>query len=202
MKIAHILLPLLFFFLVPLYPVYAKNTVDSTDSATTRMTKKDQFKEKIQERKDLFKTKIAKFKDQKKALALERVNSHFTNLNTRLTDVMLRHLETLTSILNRAETRLSRVKESTQTTSARDSINKARAAIAAAESGVQSQAQMDYTIQVSSESGIKVDAKSERDKLHTDLKSARDLVRIAKDAVISAIRAINNAISKGGANGN
>lgn len=201
MKVALILFPLLFFFLVPLYPVYAKNTTDSTDSAAARMTKKEQLKEKIQERKDLFETRITKFKDKKKASTVERVNNHFANLNSKLTDVILGHLERLTAILDKAEARLTRLASNNDTTNARDSINKARAAIAAAESGVQNQAQMDYTIQISSESGAKADAKVQRDKLHADLKGARDLVRSAKDAVIVAIRAINNAISKG-VNGN
>ena len=72
--------------------------------------------------------------------------------------------------------------------SASAAIASARDAIASASAAVSDQALKDYTIVVTSESNIRIDAKTQRDKLHTDLLALRKIVIDAKQAVANAIR--------------
>ncbi|MDP3758247.1 MAG: hypothetical protein Q8Q86_00865, partial [Candidatus Daviesbacteria bacterium] len=71
---------------------------------------------------------------------------------------------------------------------ARTAIASARVTIASTSAAVSAQSLKDYTVTVSSEARVKLDAKLQRDKLHTDLLALRKIVIDAKQAVGNAIR--------------
>lgn len=201
-KISAILI-LFSLILASVYPVWAK---DATNPATTRRvdTKKmvDERKQNALERRDALKDAIAtraaelkaklqKFKDKVKASMVERINETFKRVNQNQTDQMRRHLDKMSAILTKLQTRVNETSSAGQdTSSANAAINDAKLTIASASSAVDSQASMDYTIKVSSESAAKSDTKLVRDKLHSDLQSARRLVIAAKQAVAQAIKTV------------
>lgn len=186
----------------PLYPVYAE---DSTSSgSTTRSPKPIRPKlekkiEKVEDRLERIASKTAqlkerlgKFKDQKKAKVVERINEELNKINTRQTDNMAKHLAKMTEILGKVEDRSA--SNSANTTDVQTAIVDAKGKIASASAAVEVQADKDYSISVSSESGVRADAKKTRDMLHTDLKATRGLVQEARASVAAAISSFAQAL--------
>lgn len=175
--------------LISAYPALAK---DATASATTR---KEKVREKVEIRKEkmstreaALKTKLDKFRDKKKAEVADRVNSNLNQINEKQTMQMLKHLDKMSALLTKLETR----------TGNSTAAATAKTAIASAAAAVKAQSEKDYTIQVTTESKIRKDAQKVRDELHTDLKNVRKLVIDAKQAVANAIRTVR---SEGKSNG-
>lgn len=183
-------------------PVWAK---ESTSGATNRRDKiqgrVETRRENIQDRIDNVRAKIAsreamlrarlqKFKDQRKAEVAQRVNTNLNRINQNQTQQMLKHLEKMTTILNRLEDRVNK--------GTKEAIASASASIAQATSAVQTQALNDYTITVISEATVRANAKASRDRLHTDLLAVRKLVIDAKQAVANAIRVAKSGKMKEG----
>lgn len=149
----------------------------------------DLLKEKQASKTAAFKVKLETFKDKLKASAAARINTNLNMINQKQTSQMQKHLNTMTSILDRLEKRVNLGSpEIKNPASASAAIASARASIASASAAVTAQSQNDYTIQVTSESKVKTDAKLQRDKLHTDLLAVRKLVIDAKQSVGNAIR--------------
>lgn len=135
--------------------------------------------EKIASKTATLKTKLEAFKNKNKAAAAERINTNLNTINQNQTTQMQRHLDAMTVILNKLETRVS---------SPSAAIATARANIASASAAVAAQSEKDYTITVTSEAKIKTDAKKQRDALHADLLALRKIVIDAKQSVGNAIR--------------
>lgn len=147
------------------------------------------MKEQIASREAALKAKLQAFKDKKKAQIADRVNTALNRINENQTTQMKRHLGTMTTILDKLEVRVNQAAPDIKDpAAAKAAIASARAAISTASAAVTAQSEKDYTITVTSESKIGVDAKTQRDKLHTDLQAARKLVIDAKQAVANAIR--------------
>ncbi len=184
------ILTILSLLLIAAYPALAK------DASTAATTRKEKIEEKIEARKEkitqkieiikekaatreaALKAKLEKFRDKKKAEIASRVSTNLNKINQNQTDSMLKHLDKMSSLLIKLESRAG-----TNT-----SITEANASIASASAAVKAQAAKDYTISVTSESTVKRDAQKARDTLHTDLKTVRKLVISAKQAVANAIR--------------
>lgn len=192
-----ILLSLLLF---AAYPVLAQD-------ATTGATRKEKTRERIEVRKEnvadrvtatkervatkeaALRVRLEVFKDRKKAEVVERVNKNLNNINKKMTGQMLKHLQRMTSILNKLEARVNSAKPDVKdVASARKAIADAKASMASASAAVQAQAENDYTITVSSETRAKTDVQKVREQLHNDLGALRQLVVEAKQAVAKAIR--------------
>ena len=187
------------------YPVLAQ---DATAPATTRKEKiqtrvettRDARKENAADRVTATKERVATkeaalkarleaFKDKKKAEVVEKVNKNLNNINQKMTGQMLKHLERMTSILTKLEARVNSAKPDVKNVAAaKAAIADAKASIASASAAVSSQAEIDYTITISSETKVKGDVQKVREQLHTDLKAVRKLVIDAKQAVANAIR--------------
>lgn len=201
--------------LATVYPAFAQNTPTSTatkpdfrQSATTGAAARNQIvqerigilkenvsdkiealREKIASKEAALKTKLQAFKDRKKADLAERVNINLNKINQNQTTAMKKHLDKISAILDRLEARVGSGKPDIKDpTAARTAITAARAAIASASAGVSAQSLNNYTIQVTSEGRIGLDAKIQRDKLHTDILAVRQLVIDAKQSVANAIR--------------
>lgn len=157
--------------------------------------KMDAVKEKIASREAAFKNKLSKFRDKDKAALVERINTTLSQINQKRTADMTNYVNRMSEILSKVEARAG----SNSDASASAAIANAKASITSAKQAVESQAQNDYTIEVSSESTVRADAKKARDKLHEDLQATRKTVVDAKQAVAEAIRSV--AKSLGGFNG-
>ncbi len=177
---------------------------DSTSSGATRkglspqkiearidniQTRIDTMRAKIASHEATLKLKLEAFRDKRKAEIAQRVNTNLNQINLKRTKEMQNHLDKMSLILDKLEARVNSgspdIKDSA---SAKAAIAASRAKIASASAAVSVQAANDYTINVTSESKIRLDAQAQREKLHTDLKNVRELVIDAKQSVANAIR--------------
>ncbi len=190
---------------VVIYPALAE---DGTTSAVRPAVRKNQLvQERIEARRENIQDKIAalrekiaskeaalrlrlqEFRDKKKAETAERVNTNLNRINQNRTTQMQKHLEKMSEILDKLENRVNQAKPDIKDpATAKAAIAAAKLSISTASASVSAQALKDYTIVVTTESRIGVDAKIQRDKLHTDLVALRRLVIDAKQAVANAIR--------------
>jgi hypothetical protein len=189
--------------------VYASRVFaeDATTSATTKkefiqqridtrkenaQNRMDALKERIATREAALKARLQTFRNKTKAVIAERVNTTLGNINENQTDQMLRHLTRMSQILDKLEKRVnSGAPDIKDPSAAKEAIAQARTAIATAEAAVKVQAEKDYTIEATSESAIRKDARRSRDNLHSDLQAVRKLVIDARQAVVNAIRLAN-----------
>lgn len=197
--------------LIAAYPALAQ---DATSSTTNRDVRKEKVQQRVETRKENVETRIAAirekiaskeaalklrleaFKDKRKAQIAERVNTSLNKINQNQTSQMLKHLDKMSAILGKLEARVNQAKPDIKDPQvARTAIAEAKAAIASASAAVSTQAENDYTIEVSTESKIRQDAQAQREKLHTDLKSVRQLVIDAKQKVANAIRVAKGSSS-------
>lgn len=151
--------------------------------------KVDTTKEKFASRAAALKTKLQAFKDQQKAIIVERLNTNLNTINQNQIKQMQKHLNTITSILDKLAARVNRGTEDIKDPeAAMTAITLARTSIATASAAVTAQTQKDYTIVVTSEARVKIDAKRQRDQLHADMLALRKIVIDAKQQVANAIR--------------
>lgn len=170
------------------YPAFAKDTATSSSVR----------KQLLPSRETALKVKLEAFRDKKKASAAARINTNLNLINQKQTTQMQKHLDTMSSILDRLEARVNQGSQDIKDlAAAKDAIVSARQVIATSAAGVTTQSQKDYTIQVSSESRIKTDAKNQRDKLHSDLLAIRKTVVNAKQAVANAIKVAKEGTAGG-----
>lgn len=147
------------------------------------------MRERIASKAASLKLRLQEFKDQKKAEIAGRINDLLNRINEKQTTQMQKHLDTMTTILGKLQDRVNKgTPDIKDPSGAKTAIASASAAIASASASVVTQAQRDYTIVVTSEGKIGIDAKTQRDKLYTDLLSIRKIVNGAKQEVANAIR--------------
>lgn len=162
----------------------------------TEASKAAMFRQKLEQRKEVIasheaqiRAKIQAFKDKQKAEIASRVNTNLNKINQNQTDQMIKHLDLMSQLLDKLATKVSSnssdIKDPTLTNQA---ITDARDAVAKAKTAVEAQAQKDYTINVTTETKIRVDAQAKRDQLHTDITTVRKLVIDAKQSVSNAVR--------------
>lgn len=161
----------------------AKNPVELNKNQIASM------REKLASKEAILRAKLQTFKDQKKATAAARISTNLNKINQSQTTQMQKYLDTMSGILDKLEARVNQLTPDIKNpAAAKIAITSARATIASASAAVATQAQKDYTIQATTESRIRIDAQSMRDKLHTDILSMRKAVVDAKQAVANAIR--------------
>lgn len=180
--------------LVLSYPVLAQ---DATTPASVRKDKVQQkatdrvtaIKERVATKEAALKARLGAFKDKKKAEVVDRLNKNLNNINKKMTEQMLKHLDRITAILTKLESRVNSAKPDVKdVTAAKEAIADAKSVIDSATEAVKVQAEKDYTITVSSETKAKGDVQKVREQLHADLKAVRQMVVDAKQAVANAIR--------------
>src|SRR3989344_862832 len=189
--------------LVLSYPALA---IDSTQAGVTKsnslrqnleqkkLTDQQRLSEKraeIASKAAILKERLQNFKDKIKAATVQRISDTLNKINQNQTTQMQKHLDKMSGMVTRLESRINEAPGAGQSTaSASAALNDAKQAIASASAAVTTQAGMDYTISVSSESAVRADSKQSRDKLHNDLKSVRQLVINAKQAVAKTIMTV------------
>ena len=174
---------------MPAFAAQLSTVKTATAPAAVKRPLPQQKQENLASRAAALKTKLQSFKDQRKAVITERINTNLNAINQNQTKQMQAHLNTMTNILDKLA---ARVNQSTgdikNPVAARAAIASARISIATASAAVLAQAEKDYTIVVTSEARIKIDAKRQRDQLHADLLTLRKNVIDAKQEVANAIR--------------
>lgn len=161
---------------------------EASKAATFRQKLEDK-RVKIASHEAEIKAKIQKFKDKQKAEIATRVNTNLNKINQNQTGQMLRNLDLMSQLLDKLAQRVaSNSPDIKDPAAANQAIADARTAIDTARTAVEAQAQKDYTIAVTTETKIKLDAQAKRDQLHTDIKTVRQLVIDAKQTVSNAVR--------------
>ncbi|EKE02768.1 MAG: hypothetical protein ACD_20C00336G0003 [uncultured bacterium] len=138
-----------------------------------------------------FKAKIQGFENKEKARIAEKINNQFNQINQRRTQQMLNNLEMMARLLNRltgadqSATSSANLPKITplEAESIEQAINEATAAVNA-------QALKDYTVSVSSESGILTDVRATRLQLLADLKAAHEKVVSVRQLLASVIKSL------------
>ncbi len=172
--------------ITPATTLIQKRVVSDKENVENRITA---LREEQASKTAAFRTKLQAFKDKIKASVAERINTNLNMINQKQTTNMQKHLSTMSLILDKLEVRVNQGSPDIKNPAgARTAIVSARQAIATASGAATAQAQKDYTIQITSEGKIKINAKDQRDKLHTDLLALRKMVIDAKQAVANAIR--------------
>lgn len=157
--------------------------------------KREAMKEKMAQKKDALKAKLDAFKDKKKAESASRISENLNKINRNRTDHFSKFLEKARAILTKLDDRVVKAKaDGKNTTAAQAAIDKAKAALATAESAVTAQAGKDYTLAVTDETKVRSEAKGTRDGLHNDLQAVKRLVVDAKQAISEAIRVASTTL--------
>ena len=117
-------------------------------------------------------------RDEKKQQILEHVNQQLNLINDRATKAMLNHLERLQALLNKIKVRVPTI----DIVSAQAKIDETKAAVTA-------QADKEYVIEFTNESGLRVGASAAKTTLRADIKAVREKVRLARQAVVDVLKA-------------
>jgi hypothetical protein len=145
-------------------------------------------KDFVSSRSAALRTKLAAFKDKQKATLVQKVSDTLNQINSMRTDMMLKHVGVLTDIYTKLLNKEKTANLSGPNAAAvQAALNNAQSSIAIAKSTVEAQKAKDYTIVVSSESGVRADAKKSRDQLQTDLKATHQTIVDARKALADAI---------------
>ncbi|OGD60724.1 hypothetical protein A3I57_01535 [Candidatus Beckwithbacteria bacterium RIFCSPLOWO2_02_FULL_47_23] len=117
-------------------------------------------------------------RDEKKQQILEHVNQQLNLINDRATKAMLNHLERLQALLNKIKVRVPTI----DIVSAQAKIDETKAAVTA-------QADKEYVIEFTNESGLRVGASAAKTTLRADIKAVREKVRLARQTVVDLLKA-------------
>lgn len=147
------------------------------------------MKEKLASREAMLKAKLQTFRDQRKATAAARISTNLNKINQNQTTIMQRYLDIMSGILDKLEIRINNATPDIKDpVAAKAAVASARNTIATASAAVAAQTQKDYTIQISSEGRVRIDAQTMRNNLHTDILALRKIVIDAKQAVANVIK--------------
>lgn len=198
-----IFISLLALYFIPLYPVFAEENRPQENKPVTALEKikmrqqetvlKNTSQEaRIKLRNDQIasksaqlKAKIAAFRDQKKAVAAERISENLNKINQKRVEQMSKRISGMSEILNKVE-QISATASNSASSSA--AIADAKSAIETAQAKVTAQGEKDYTLTIRTENTVKTDATNIKQTLLADLKITEDSVRAAKEALVKAIR--------------
>lgn len=146
-------------------------------------------RDKIASKEAALKERLTVFKDQRKAQATERINKNLNLVNDKRVATMRKHLQKMSELLGKLNSRVNTAKTSGKDVSeAQAAMASASASLASASAALDVQTEKDYSLNVSTESAVRQEAKASRDNLHTDLQNVRKLIVEAKQALMNAFR--------------
>lgn len=151
------------------------------------MQAKDEMKDKVEAARTAFKEKLQTIKDGNKQQILENLYTKINERNQTRTTNMSERLDRLASILTKISENATTLKSQGKDTANLNSlITAATTAVESAKTAVSNQAAKDYTIDITTDSALKTNAKSAIKEYTTDIKSAFDQVLAAHKAVLKA----------------
>ena len=166
----------------------AQTTVDNASKLKQQMKllqeqKKDamtqvrnEAKAMIQAKRDEFKTRMQTIKDQRKKLLVERIDTKLVLVNKNQTT-------RFTEVLGRLQGFLDKINKSAANQTVLSDIAAAQSAIDTAKSAVETQASKTYTMTITDDSTLKLNAGTTVSQLRLDLMAVYKLVIDAKQAV-------------------
>jgi len=165
-----------------------------------RQEARDAYKENLEaareargEAKEKLKAEVKKITDQNKAAAMLRVADQTGLVNEKVTAQMTAAVDKLEEILARIETRADEATAAGKDTVAADTVaGAAREAIAAARTAIEEQAAKIYEISFESEGTLRTDVGEVRRQMASDLKSTRQEVVAAREAVRNVLLALKS----------
>lgn len=152
---------------------------DASGSATLR----EQYKEKLTEIRNVRKQKIVEKLDERLTSLLAKWIGHWADALTRLE-----------KILAKVQEKTDRVGEKYDVSEVNTAIAAAEEAIDLAKAELDSVKSKDYVFEISDEANLGYDIRSKISEFKEDMKSVRDAVSRAKDAVHTAISTLNSVI--------
>ena len=164
---------------------FKKETEQKREELKTKVEqKREELKTKVETKREDLKKRLEKVKDERKKQAVERIDKQIDELNDRLLKHYLSVLDKLGGVLVKISERADKAEErGVDVAAVRTAIDKANSAISAARAAVETQSGKTYTIQVSTEEGLKNDVGRARQTLHNDLAAVRLVVKAAHEAV-------------------
>lgn len=167
------------------------------EEAATVRTRTENRLELMQQKREEFKQRVQEIQDANKQKIAERINTQLNHINQQATAAMARHLDRMENLLDRLRSRVIKAKERGLDTSATEAaIDKAQAAIDSARAAVEAQAEKEYLIEFTDESGLRIGASNAKTGLRNDLKAVREKVRAARQAVVDALKAAKAMYAK------
>ena len=153
--------------------------------------KKEEMQEKVKAEREAFKMKLSTIRDERKKTIVEGLDVKMSKHNKTRTDHFVNVLEKLTEILDRTQEKVTTMKaEGKNTAAVETAINAARAAIAEAQTIVSAQAAKEYIISVTEEEQLKTNTQQTIQTMQTDLKTTRESLTKAKEAVHTVFKEI------------
>lgn len=139
--------------------------------------------------REAFLKKKQELRDENKKRILEKVDALIKEVNTKQTDQLSNILRKFSKILDEMATKAAEPKSAgADTTAFNSAMDAARKAIQEAEAAVASQAAKQYVITISSENALRENVGNTRSQLESDIRSSRESVKKAKDAVKDVAR--------------
>jgi len=149
--------------------------------------KREELKNEIEAGKEALKIRLKAIKDERKKLAVERIDDGLVKMNARMTAHFTDVLDKLADVLGRIVSRTDKAADGGLDVSAvRTAVTEAESAIANARSAVAEQAGKTYSITVTTEDALRADVGGARKALHDDLKKVQDAVKAAREKVRKA----------------
>jgi hypothetical protein len=130
----------------------------------------------LQTKREEFKARVLTIKDQAKKALIERIDGRIAEVNKNQTDKFIDVLNKLQVFIDRANGTASDTAKLTDTTVAQNMINSARTAVTA-------QAEKSYTMMITDDAALKVNAGTTVSQFRHDLIAVHKLVQDAKQAV-------------------
>lgn len=160
--------------------------------------KRQEARERFKLQKEEFKQRLSQIRDEKKKLVVERIDNKLSTVNTNRTSKMSEHLDKLASILITIKEKAKAASDAGKDTKAANAaIINAEAAIAAAETAVETQAGKEYVITVNDETTLRSTVGITTSQLQADLQATHKLVVDAKQKVQTAARLVAQIIGEG-----
>lgn len=172
--------------------------------------RQDRVQERVQNRRENaaqkrqeMKKRLEVIRDEKKKVAVERIDTKIVNMNKNHTERFMAVLDKLQSILNRVSQKASEVKANGKDTAVLDSsIVSAQAAIDSAKAAVLAQATKTYAIQISDEATLRNSVGTTVSQFRKDLRDVHKTVVEAKQSVQKAVSELARIVSARGVNPN
>jgi len=139
-----------------------------------------------------------KLRDAKKQQLISNISDRMCKINANRTAAMQKHLDTMTTILGRIETRADKAEARGIDVSAVDTaVAKAKEAIKSAMEAVADQADEECGVTISGQdAALKSEAEAARNALKNQLTAAHEKVKSAREATANAITVLARALGE------
>jgi Skp family chaperone for outer membrane proteins len=149
--------------------------------------KQQELRQKVEARQKVLKEELSKIKDERRRIAVEKIDRQLGELNERLVNHFADTLDRLEEALSRISARTDLAeKQGLKTAEVRVAINKALASIEASRSAIKLQAGKTYTLTITGDDNLRVQVDKARLALKDDLAKVRQTLIAAKEAVRQA----------------